>query len=78
MSFNFTILAIIGKKNKETNEKSVTLVRTEESAEAVIQGCFVKKGSLKNFVKFISWKTSVLDSVLDQVSGTEVWNFIKI
>ena len=48
MSFNFTILAIIDKKNKETNEKSVTLVRTEESAEAVIQGCFVKKGILKN------------------------------
>ena len=37
-----TILAIIDKKNKETNEKRVTLVRTEESAEAVIQGCSVK------------------------------------
>ena len=42
MSFNFTILAIIDKKNKETNEKRVTLARTEESAEAVIQGCSVK------------------------------------
>ena len=29
-----------------------TLVRTEESAGAVIQGSSVKKGALKNFTKF--------------------------
>ena len=55
-----TILAIIDlkktikKKKKMKREWSTdkTLVRTEESAGAVIQGSSVKKGALKNFTKF--------------------------
>ena len=53
-----------------------TLVRTEESAGAVVRGCSVKKGVLKNFAKFTG-KYLYL-SLLNEVSGTEVCKFIKI